>query len=87
MEFREGDIEAMPVSDNVADGGEQLCSTWCPINNRWCKEIYRVLKPGGHFSISDIVLLGELPEALRQDAEMYAGCVSGAIQKKTTCAS
>ena len=46
------------------------------------KEIFRVLKPGGHFSISDIVLVGELPDALRKDAEMYAGCVSGAIQKE-----
>jgi SAM-dependent methyltransferase len=45
------------------------------------KEIYRVLKPGGHFSISDVVLLGALPEGLRKDAEMYAGCVAGAIQK------
>ncbi len=45
------------------------------------KEIYRVLKPGGHFSISDVVLVGALPDALRKDAEMYAGCVAGAIQK------
>jgi hypothetical protein len=43
--------------------------------------MYRVLKPGGHFSISDVVLVGTLPEGLRKDAEMYAGCVSGAIQK------
>ena len=41
-----------------------------------------MLKPGGHFSISDIVLVGDLPEALQKDAEMYAGCVSGAIQKE-----
>jgi arsenite methyltransferase len=45
------------------------------------KEIYRVLKPGGHFSISDIVLVGDLPSQLQNAAEMYAGCVSGAIQK------
>jgi SAM-dependent methyltransferase len=45
------------------------------------KEIFRVLKPGGHFSISDVVLVGNLPEALKDDAEMYAGCISGAIQK------
>jgi SAM-dependent methyltransferase len=45
------------------------------------KEMFRVLKPGGHFSISDVVLVGNLPEALRKDAEMYAGCVAGAIQK------
>jgi SAM-dependent methyltransferase len=44
-------------------------------------EIYRVLKPGGHFSISDIVLEGPLPEKWKEVAELYAGCVSGAIQK------
>ena len=61
------------------------------MNKRWdydvpsvefWKEVYRVLKPGGHFSISDVVLVGALPEGLRKDAEMYAGCVSGAIQKE-----
>jgi ubiquinone/menaquinone biosynthesis C-methylase UbiE len=46
------------------------------------KEIYRVLKPGGHFSISDVVLKGNLPKALQGAAEMYAGCVAGAIQKE-----
>ena len=46
------------------------------------KEIFRVLKPGGHFSISDIVLEGELPKEIQDAAEMYAGCVSGAIQKQ-----
>jgi SAM-dependent methyltransferase len=46
------------------------------------KEIFRVLKPGGHFSISDVVLVGALPDAFRHDAEMYAGCVAGAIQKQ-----
>jgi hypothetical protein len=46
------------------------------------KEMFRVLKAGGHFSISDVVLVGALPDALRKDAEMYAGCVAGAIQKE-----
>lgn len=78
----------MPVSDNVVDVVVSNCVlNLVPDKQQVVQEIYRVLKPGGHFSISDIVLLGELPEALRQDAEMYAGCVSGAIQKKTTCAS
>src|SRR6185503_16677043 len=45
-------------------------------------EIYRILKPGGHFSISDIVLEGEIPSKWKEVAELYAGCVSGAIQKK-----
>ncbi|MCB0818613.1 MAG: arsenite S-adenosylmethyltransferase, partial [Flavobacteriales bacterium] len=44
-------------------------------------EVMRVLRPGGHFSISDVVLVGELPEAIREAAEMYAGCVSGALQE------
>lgn len=42
--------------------------------------MWRVLKPGGHFCVSDVVIKGELPEPLRKDAEMYAGCVSGAIK-------
>ena len=82
IEFRYGDIEDMPVSDNVADVIVSNCVlNLVPSKPRVINEIARVLKPGGHFSISDIVLVGELPEALRQDAEMYAGCVAGAIQK------
>jgi len=44
-------------------------------------EMYRIIKPGGHFSVSDVVLKGELPESIKEEGEMYAGCVSGAIQK------
>ena len=83
VEFRYGDIEDMPVSDNVADVVVSNCVlNLVPDKKKVVSEIFRVLKPGGHFSISDIVLVGDLPEALRQDAEMYAGCVSGAIQKE-----
>ncbi|HZV71126.1 MAG TPA: arsenite methyltransferase [Saprospiraceae bacterium] len=82
VEFRQGDIEAMPVSDNMADVIVSNCVlNLVPGKDNVFKEIFRVLKPGAHFSISDIVLVGNLPEALQQDAEMYAGCVSGAIQK------
>jgi len=82
VEFRQGDIEEMPVSNDIADVVVSNCVlNLVPNKQGVISEIYRVLKPGGHFSISDIVLEGELPEALRQDAEMYAGCVSGAIQK------
>lgn len=82
IEFRYGDIEKMPVSDNVADVIVSNCVlNLVPNKPAVINEIARVLKPGGHFSISDIVLVGTLPEALRQDAEMYAGCVAGAIQK------
>ena len=83
VEFRQGDIEKMPVTANVAD----VIVSNCVLNlvpNKYgvFQEIYRVLKPGGHFSISDIVLAGDLPEKIQQAAEMYAGCVAGAIQKK-----
>lgn len=82
VEFRQGDIEAMPVSDNVADVVVSNCVlNLVPNKAKVFKEIYRTLKPGGHFSISDIVLEGELPAGLQHAAEMYAGCVSGAIQK------
>lgn len=84
VEFREGDIEHMPVGANVADVIVSNCVlNLVPNKEAVFKEIFRVLKPGGHFSISDIVLSGELPAALVKDAEMYAGCVAGAIQKDT----
>ena len=74
----------MPVSDAVADVIVSNCVlNLVPNKPAVFSEMFRVLKPGGHFSISDIVLDGELPEALREDAEMYAGCVAGAIQKET----
>ncbi len=83
VEFRQGDIEQMPVGANIADVVVSNCVlNLVPDKAAVIKEIFRVLKPGGHFSISDIVLVGQLPEALRKDAEMYAGCVSGAIQKE-----
>jgi SAM-dependent methyltransferase len=83
VEFRQGDIEKIPVTSNVADVIVSNCVlNLVPNKDNVFKEIFRVLKPGGHFSISDVVLVGNLPEALRKDAEMYAGCVSGAIQKE-----
>ena len=82
VEFREGDIDNMPVNDHVADVIVSNCVlNLVPNKQKVISEIHRVLKPGGHFSISDIVLVGNLPEALKEDAEMYAGCVAGAIQK------
>lgn len=82
VEFREGDIDDMPVNDGVADVVISNCVlNLVPNKSKVMSEIFRVLKPGGHFSISDVVLVGELPAALRKDAEMYAGCVAGAIQK------
>ncbi len=82
VEFRQGDIEKMPVTANVADVIVSNCVlNLVPNKDAVFKDIFRVLKPGGHFSISDVVLLGDLPENLRTAAEMYVGCVSGAIQK------
>ncbi len=83
VEFRLGDIEKMPVSANIADVIVSNCVlNLVPNKDAVVKDIYRVLKPGGHFSISDVVLVGNLPQVLQKDAEMYAGCVAGAIQKQ-----
>jgi len=83
VEFRQGDIEDMPVLDSSVDVVVSNCVlNLLPKKDKIFHEISRVLKPGGHFSISDIVLKGALPEALTNEAEMYAGCVSGAIQKE-----
>lgn len=84
VEFRQGDIEKMPVTANVADVVVSNCVlNLVPNKDGVFKEIFRVLKPGGHFSISDVVLVGQLPSSLQKDAEMYAGCVAGAIQRQT----
>jgi len=83
VEFRLGDIEKMPVTANTADVVVSNCVlNLVPNKDAVIKEIHRVLKPGGHFSISDIVLEGELPKEIREATEMYAGCVAGAIQKQ-----
>ncbi len=83
VEFRQGDIEKMPVTANVADVIVSNCVlNLVPNKDGVMKEIYRVLKPDGHFSISDIVSEGDLPKQIKEAAEMYAGCVAGAIQKQ-----
>ncbi len=83
VEFRLGDIERLPVAANMADVVVSNCVlNLVPDKRKAFLEIARVLKPGGHFSISDIVLTGTLPDKLRGAAEMYAGCVAGAIQKE-----
>jgi len=82
VEFRQGDIEQMPVGGNMADVVVSNCVlNLVPNKEKAFAEIFRVLKPGGHFSISDVVLLGDLPVEIVKDAEMYAGCVAGALQK------
>jgi arsenite methyltransferase len=80
IEFRMGEIEALPVADNTVD----LIISNCVINlsvdkNRVFKEAYRVLKPGGRLMISDIVLTKELPGFIRKSIEAYIGCIAGAM--------
>ena len=84
VEFRLGDIEKMPVTSNSADVIVSNCVlNLVPNKQGVIKEILRVLKPGGHFSISDVVLEGDLPDDIKQATEMYVGCVAGAIQKQS----
>lgn len=83
VEFRLGDIENIPVTDGIADVVVSNCVlNLVPDKKQAFSEIFRVLKPEGHFSISDVVRKGDLPEALQKAGEMYAGCVSGAIRKE-----
>ncbi|WP_436417472.1 arsenite methyltransferase [Petrimonas sulfuriphila] len=82
VEFVQGDIEEMPFSDNDFDVIVSNCVlNLVPNKHKAFAEMIRVLKPGGHFCVSDVVTKGELPETLRSDAEMYVGCVSGAITR------
>lgn len=82
VEFRQGDIEDLPVTSNIADVIVSNCVlNLVPNKHKVFSEVYRALKPNGHFSISDIVLKGELAPSWKQVAELYAGCVSGAIQQ------
>lgn len=83
VEFVRGDIEEMPLSSNRFNVVISNCVlNLVPDKEKAFKEVFRVVKQGGHFSISDVVLSGNLPEKLLKDAEMYAGCVAGAIQKE-----
>ena len=80
VEFRQGDIEALPLTSNIVDVVVSNCVlNLVPDKRKALSEVLRVLKPGGHFSISDVVLRGEIPARLKESAEMYAGCVAGAL--------
>lgn len=82
VEFIQGDIEKMPLPENRYDVVLSNCVlNLVPDKSKAFSEIYRVLKPGGHFCVSDVVINGSLPENIRNDAEMVVGCVSGAIEK------
>ncbi len=83
VEFVKGDIEKMPFEDELADVIVSNCVlNLVPDKVKAFSEMYRVIKSGGHFCVSDVVVSGDLPEALLKDAEMYAGCVSGAVKKE-----
>jgi SAM-dependent methyltransferase len=82
VDFRLGEIENLPVESGTVDVVISNCVVnLVPDKAKAFSEIHRVLKPGGRFSVSDIVVDGELPAAVRKNAEMWAGCVSGALQK------
>lgn len=82
VEFRLGEIENLPVADNSVDVVISNCViNLVPDKRRVFMEALRVLKPGGRLMISDIVLLGELPDFIKNSVEAYIGCLSGAIMK------
>lgn len=81
VEFVLGDIEKMPFDDKMFDVVISNCVlNLVPDKSKAFKEIFRVLKPGGHFCVSDVVIKGILSEKMQKDAEMYAGCVAGASE-------
>ena len=82
VEFRQGDIEALPVEDGSVDVVLSNCViNLVPDKTQVFAEIHRVLKPGGHFSISDIVTYGPVPDVIRRDMALWAGCIAGAMDR------
>lgn len=79
VEFRQGDIEETPLDDNLADVVVSNCVlNLVPDKRKAFTEMWRILQPGGHFSVSDIVTLSDLPQEILKAAELYTGCISGA---------
>jgi arsenite methyltransferase len=81
VEFLKGEIESIPLPDNSVD----VVISNCVINlsadkDRVLRETFRVLKPGGRFAVSDVVVSGEVPEEVRRSMEMWVGCIAGALQ-------
>lgn len=82
VEFKLGEIESISLENDLADVVVSNCVlNLVPDKQKAFNEIYRVLKSGAHFCVSDIVVKGDLPDELKKSAEMYAGCVSGAVQQ------
>lgn len=83
VEFKFGDIENIPLDNSTADVVISNCVlNLVPDKQKAFNEIIRILKPGGHFCVSDIVVKGEMLEAIREDVSLYAGCVSGALKQE-----
>jgi arsenite methyltransferase len=83
VEFRLGEIEVIPLKENTANVVVSNCVlNLVPNKEKAFKEIFRIINSGGHFCVSDIVIRGNLPDELKKSAEMYAGCVAGAIQQE-----
>lgn len=83
IEFKLGEIEDLPIEDNSIDVAVSNCvMNLVPSKEKAYKETYRVLKPDGHFNMSDIVLKGDLPKGIKEAAQLYAGCISGALEKE-----
>lgn len=83
VEFLKGHIEEIPLPDDTVD----VIISNCVINlsadkDQVLREAFRVLKPGGRFAVSDVVVEGEIPEVVRKDMEMYVGCVAGALERE-----
>jgi arsenite methyltransferase len=83
VHFKLGEIENIPLDSDVADVVVSNCVlNLVPNKEKAFSEMYRIIKKGGHFCVSDIVIKGQLPEELKKSAEMYAGCVAGAVQQE-----
>jgi SAM-dependent methyltransferase len=82
VEFLKGEIESIPLPDNSVD----VIISNCVINlsadkDRVLREAFRVLKPGGRFAVSDVVVRGSVPEAIRKSMLLWVGCIAGALEK------
>jgi arsenite methyltransferase len=83
IDFRQGDLENMPVADDYVDVVLSNCViNLVPNKTRAFKEAFRVLKPGGRLAVSDIVLTKELPDFVKSSTEAYIGCLAGAVMKE-----
>jgi arsenite methyltransferase len=82
VEFLKGDIQAIPLPDNSVDVVISNCViNLAPDKSQVLAEAFRVLKPGGRFAVSDVVVRGEVPPSIRRDMELWVGCIAGALDE------